>query len=378
MVYGQTLSKSGSSADRPKDSWSAGFRGISDPAIDVFSMSKRDDKRPIDKIRESALSMLVGGPEDGVICEMISIGDQLYIVCEHAIFAVQLADQIDPDRTNVAVPNTNQRVLSYGGKDPVVGRILLTARAMFAASHLGSDFPEQKALRLALDLLRDVAAMLDVRADLVAAIEKTTREVNAQISADRSFKLPAVGDLKSRCDGFAQKVGHAIDTMEEIARLFYPGELSRKKWIDSLVRLSAQKHGDDAPLSRFMIAVRGALLFMRDIRNMIEHPKDNTRVIVHDFRLTREMTLVSPQVEIIRAGDPASPHDLQTFMAEITEELLSTAEMFIALLCGANADSFAGFPLLVVELPESRRPDRNPHQRMSYGIVMNGVVQPLG
>lgn len=191
-------------------------------------MSKRDDKRPIDKIRESALSMLVGGPEDGVICEMISIGDQLYIVCEHAIFAVQLADQIDPDRTNVAVPNTNQRVLSYGGKDPVVGRILLTAHAMFAASHLGSDFPEQKALRLALDLLRDVAAMLDVRADLVAAIEKTTREVNAQISADRSFKLPAVGDLKSRCDGFAQKVGHAIDTMEEIARLFYPGELSRK------------------------------------------------------------------------------------------------------------------------------------------------------
>lgn len=65
-------------------------------------------------------------------------------------------------------------------------------------------------------------------------------------------------------------------------------------------------------------------------------------------------------------------------MAEITEELLSTAEMFIALLCGANADSFAGFPLLVVELSESRRPDRNPHQRMSYGIVMNGVVQPLG
>ena len=53
-------------------------------------------------------------------------------------------------------------------------------------------------------------------------------------------------------------------------------------------------------------------------------------------------------------------------------------EVFFALLCGANAKSFSGFPLVVVELPPSRRPKWNPHQRISYGIVMNGEVQPLG
>ena len=343
----------------------------------VLSMSHRDDKRPIDMIRESALSMQVGTPEDGAICAMISIGDQAHIVSEHAIFAVQLADEVDPDRTNAAVPNTKQRVLSYGAKDPLVGRILLTARAMFKASHLGSEFPEQKALEFAFILLQDLAAMLDMHADFEAAIQKTTGEVNAQVGADRSIELPAVGDAKTRCDAFAQKVGHAINTMKEIARLFYPGELSRK-WIDSLVRLSAQKHGADEPLSRFMAEVRSSLLFMLDIRNMIEHPQDDARVIVHDFRLLHDMTLVSPYVEIIRPDEAASSHDLQTFMAEITEELLSAAEMFLALLCGANAESFAGFPLLVVELPESHRPERNPHQRISYGIEMNGEVQPLG
>jgi hypothetical protein len=165
--------------------------------------------------------------------------------------------------------------------------------------------------------------------------------------------------------------------MEEIARLFYPNELSQK-WIDSLVRVTAQKHGDDKPLSQFMVKVRDVWLFMRVIRNMVEHPKNGARVIVHDFRLTPEMTIVPPHVEIVRHGEPASSQDLRTFMTEITGTLLSTVEMFIALLCGANAESFAGFPLLVVELPESRRPKQNPHQRFSYGINMNGQIQPLG
>ncbi len=339
-------------------------------------MNKPDDRRPIDRIRDSAFSMHVGGPDNGAICEMISINDQLHIVSEHAIFLVQLADEVDPDRTNAAVPNTKQQVLSYGAKDPAVGRILLTAQAMLKASHLSSDFPEQRALSLAFDFLRDIAAMSDIHSNLVEAIQKTTGEVNNRIGIDRSVDLPTVGDAKRRCDAFAQKVGHAIDTMKEIARLFYPGKIS-KKWIDSLARVTAQKHGDDEPLVRFVSEVRGSLLFMREIRNMIEHPREDAHLMIHDFRLTADMNLVPPHVKIIKSDESPVSCLLSTFMTDITEDLISIGELFIALLCGANAESFAGFPLVVVEIPESRRPARNPHQRISYGIVMNGEVQPL-
>ena len=341
-----------------------------------LGMTKSDGKQPIDMIRDSALSMRVGAPEHGAICETITIGDELYIVLEHAILTVLLADQVDPARMNPAVPNANQKVLSYGAKDPAVGRILLTAHAMFKASQLGCQFPEQKALRLALDLLRDVVAMLDMHEDMAKVIETAAREVSAHADAHRCLALPAVGDAKNRCDAFAQKVGHAIDKMEQIAKLFYPDDLSTK-WITSLTRVTAQKHGDGAPLHRFMVEVEDFLLFMNRFRNMIEHPKDGERVIVHDFKLTPEMTVVSPHIEIVRDGKTAS-QDLRMFMTEIIKELLFTMEMFIVLLCGANAESFAGFPISVVELPESRRPERNPHQRFSYGINMNGQIQPLG
>ena len=100
-----------------------------------MTSSRGDDKRPIDTVRESALSMQIGGPEDGAIAVMIDMGMALYVVKEHAIYAGQLADQVDPGRTNVAVPNTQQRLLSIGSHDPKAARIFLTTYTMFKSMH---------------------------------------------------------------------------------------------------------------------------------------------------------------------------------------------------------------------------------------------------
>ena len=76
-------------------------------------------KRPIDVLRDSGKSMQVGGDgDDSAIPEMIPIGDTLYMIKERSIYAVQLADQIDPDRTNAAIPDTQQQILSIGARAP--------------------------------------------------------------------------------------------------------------------------------------------------------------------------------------------------------------------------------------------------------------------
>ena len=340
-------------------------------------MIEGKDNRLIDRIRDLALSMQVGGPEDGGVSTMIGMESALYVVKERAIYAVQLADQVDPNRTNMAVPNTQQQILSRGTHDPEVARIFLTAHAMFKSMHLGKDFPEVKAWSLAFGYLRDIVAMMEMHSALVEAIEKAVAGFNEVVAKDRSVKLPSLGNAEERCDAFAQKVGHAIDTLKTIARLFYPKELS-KKWIDSLTSLVVQKYGEEEPLARFMKETRGNLLFMREMRNMIEHPQEYAYVKVHDFQLPANMELVAPRVDIVRLGEDPVSEPLTSLMAQVTQELVSIGEMFIALLCGANAKSCAGFPIVVVELPPSRRPEWNPHQRISYGIVMHGEVQPLG
>ncbi len=67
-------------------------------------MSAIKGRRLIDRLRDSAGSMQVGEPKDGRVSLMINMGSALYVVMEHAIYAVQLADQVDPERTNAPCP----------------------------------------------------------------------------------------------------------------------------------------------------------------------------------------------------------------------------------------------------------------------------------
>ena len=76
-------------------------------------------KRPIDAIRDSAGSMAVGrGEEPSPITDFSVIDGRLHVVKERSIYQITMADAIDPERTDPSVPNTQQRVLSYGSSEP--------------------------------------------------------------------------------------------------------------------------------------------------------------------------------------------------------------------------------------------------------------------
>ena len=93
-------------------------------------MTGKLNKTQIDELRDSALSMKVGGVGDGEITEMVSVADKdLYFVNERALFRLFLADEVDPLRQNANIPNSNQRILSAGSSSEVVGRSFLTANA---------------------------------------------------------------------------------------------------------------------------------------------------------------------------------------------------------------------------------------------------------
>jgi hypothetical protein len=101
-------------------------------------------KRPIDRLRESALSMEVGEP-DGPITGFVKIDDRLHIVTIRAIYRIMLADEIDPGRTNPNVPNAQQKVLDHGSESEMVGKTLLTAKQLFDSGVLSQEFDKAAA-----------------------------------------------------------------------------------------------------------------------------------------------------------------------------------------------------------------------------------------
>jgi hypothetical protein len=81
--------------------------------------------------------------------------------------------------------------------------------------------------------------MVEFQKSLDAATKEAVENFEALPANNRTLRLPALGDASHRCDAFTQKIGHAVDTLEQIVRLFYPNELG-KKWVDSLTVLLAQ------------------------------------------------------------------------------------------------------------------------------------------
>lgn len=340
-----------------------------------YIMKQKPDQ-PIDLIRNSALSMNIGKEEDGSICTVIDMQHTLYSIHEHAIYAMQLADQIDPQRTNTAVPNTQQKVLSLGTKDPEVARTYLTAHTLFKSMYLGIQFDEQRAIQFAFEYLTIIAAMRDMQRDLDVTTKATLEKFEARPTKDRSLRLPALGDASHRCAAFTQKIGHAVDTLEKISRLFYPGEIT-KKWIDSLVAILARKHGEDAPVTSTMRELGASLLRLQRLRNMVEHPKDGDRIAVHDFKLLPSMELLLPSIEIYLPGEEPAKGTLISLMDQVSNALIDEAEELFGLLVAEHIQSSCKSIVFLIDLPKNLRPEWNPHQRFSYGIEINGDIYPL-
>jgi hypothetical protein len=328
-------------------------------------------KRPIDRRRDAAVSLAIDSPDDQTqVVATFEIDARLCMVTQKGVYAAQLADQTDPKRSNPAVRDSMQRLLKIGAEDVIVSRILLTGERLFKAAWLGPDFDEKRALSLAWRQTKDVAAL----AKMAAALEQDQQEIVAGYDQNRvaaaQITLPTIEDVEHRFHAFAQKLGHAVNTLGELVRLFYP-ELSGK-WIDNLTRLAADRYGADSPFARYMGDVGKTLLFMRDLRNMVEHPKPGFGARVFDFRLMTSAQILVPSVEFEGSPYGTLPNALNVMMNLLTEGIRSMTEELIGLLCSVNLKSLAGFEIKLMRLAPEKCGDS--HVRLVYGGERDGKI----
>ena len=141
-------------------------------------------KRPIDILRDSAGVMTVGEPGDEIVATF-ELRGSLHMVTGNGIYSIQLADQIDPERTNPNIPNTHQLVRRCGADSEIVARILLTATELFDPTYLAEPFDHKTALEFVFDALKD---LIDAR-DLRGRSGKRRRQEGLQSQSDRSACL---------------------------------------------------------------------------------------------------------------------------------------------------------------------------------------------
>ena len=176
-----------------------------------------NEKRPIDKKRESGGMADIGSKEDGAIVEMTKIGERLLIIKERSIYEFILADQIDPDRTNIGLPNNIQKlIVNQGSESELVSRTFLTAKTIFKSEFLVDAIDIESVLTLSLDLLIEHIALEKEIKDLIKEEQSAIAKYESKRNEPISYAVPSIVDLETQCKTIFQKADHIEQILMEI------------------------------------------------------------------------------------------------------------------------------------------------------------------
>jgi len=253
--------------------------------------------RPIDRIRASGGSFEVGTEDEGPVGSFVEIDASLYIIKTGAIYALNTADQIDPERTNIALPKAITRhVLPVGSECQLVGKILLTGVSLLdKGKFIREGIDCRRGLSICLDALTAVTTMKTMAAEFEAAQEAACAKVGARHRSGQAEQMPFLGDVKTRSKSFMQQADHAVGDLIEIVQLFYP-EIKKAPW-DTLYSKIRGELGEEDAFTKFLKEAVPFFKLIRNTRDFLEH-KNIKGGTVKDFDPHADGQIYPPTIEI--------------------------------------------------------------------------------
>jgi hypothetical protein len=324
-------------------------------------------KRLIDLKRDAAITLQIGGEDKSAAGDFLSTGDVLYVIKETGVFRIQLADDIDPGRTNPNIPNLNQQILAEGNNNEVVARTLLTAKNLFdernatVTPFVANLF--KKCIVLTGQLL-ELDAMTRELADEIRRKEAAFAAIRTALNA---FSLPSVPGMDTRLHSILSNADKAKDTvLATVCLQFLPdaGGKVKLKDVDRVVETSLQTQPQLVVAWKQIAKYCG---LVRNMRNVCEHPKENYRVVLTDFSMQPDGQINPPLVEIQHPDTPIRTLPLVEFLEFIRDTMLEHAETTFALIKLATLLKHNPFGEWVTEFSKEERR----HKFVRYYRVIN-------
>jgi hypothetical protein len=289
-------------------------------------------KRPIDRQREAAINLTVSDDDDkSALQDFLSTSSALYVIKGSGVYKIQLADDIDPKRTNAAIPNLSQRVLLAGYDNEVVARILLTAKGLFDEKNATVNPFVGSIFERSLDLTKHVLELHEMISDLR---EKITQKEIAFLEKEQipnTFYLPSIPDLDKSLHNIFVKSDKAKDTILALYRLHFLPDAENKPQlaeydsaIDSLLNAAPD-------LVSAWSETKKTFNLIRNMRNASEHPKEGQKIILTDFAMNPDGTVNPPLVEIQHKDTPIHLLPLVEILDFIQNLVLNSAESALVL-----------------------------------------------
>ena len=333
-------------------------------------------RRPIDIMREEGFSAKIGNDDEGELKDNIVIGSKLYLIKERAIYAFNLADDIDPDRTNSQVPNISQKAYDVGVNSEIVGRVLLQAKYLFEKGPIGSGFDRNEILSVVISVFDELCSLLKIMQALQQDQQMALDGVKTSGEQIRFFAVPSVMDAAGRAKNFIQRAEHSVQHLFRLCKICLGLPNEKNGWFDG-VRRRLECHSDLQRYDAGRVAeIVSYCKFIRNCRHTVEHARQEQCIYVKDFFLDKKGSLNLPSIEVVHSDTPEPPIPLIDFMIGNIESLISVSEELMAILAFCIRDSGWKDKIGVASMPVEKR--RSPDVKFYFVINAGGDLHPIG
>lgn len=327
-----------------------------------------EEKKPIDRKRESSGQAEIGKEEEGAIIKMVNIGDRLLVIKERAIYDMIFADNVDPKRTNIDLPNTIQKlIISKGAESETVSRTLITSLTLFKTDYIDNRVDCDKINGLAIDLLSEISELEDEIKKYRKAENESIEEYEKRKQQKKSFKVPSIENLQSKCKTIFQKADHVKQTLMDIITTIYPElGINKQSHYPNLYDKLKIKFGETDPFVKFTKKAIDFMQIIRELRNGFDHRLEHTKAI--DFELKTDGGIIAPTIELNHKKIRLKRTSLIDFLDITHKNLIEIIESTTAFLASKNIRT-SGLPNQVRVVPIEKRRNK---------LVKYGFWAPIG
>ncbi|MCD4704458.1 hypothetical protein K8R66_00065 [bacterium] len=317
----------------------------------------------------------IGEDKDDAIVDLMVIDDSMLCVTKKGIHSVHTADSIDPNRENPQIPNTKQKILNYGSDTFFVRRTILQARELFNQTYLPDNINCKKALSLALSFLKEITPIHESIEKYFIEEKKGITQFNGKTENDGSLKLPIVNNLDQQMKGFLISIDHAMSSIIDISKLFYPS-IKNEKWNLKLLEELKKLKNKNKEIINFIESISLWIWLIRNLRNAIEHSQPDNKIIFSNYKLNSNGHVSPPTLLYKNKKIPLGETVVSKFMENVFEKLLMFFELLIAHLCSIHIQSFPGCRTQIVQIPFDKKTKKD-CIRFKYETFADGEKNPI-
>ncbi len=256
--------------------------------------------------REGAFSVKI---DDTKLKEMFEVDEKLIIFGMNTISRMQLAEEIDPKKTNPALPHNCIKMYNVGTSDLFVSGIFIQFAKMLKQSVFKKHLNKKQIIHLMFECMKHLIACERTYNELVdkinAAIDNFDQ--SAYLKSTVVTNLPFIEGLEETVKiFFISQAGHFYRDTIALIKEFFSDKMSNKqkreigdKKLNKLIDWSSSKFGDIDKFTEYLHQEHNNWVKKFVVmRNKLEHPDSNEFVEILNFRMLPTQEVSPPSIKL--------------------------------------------------------------------------------